>query len=185
MQKNDENKVKQLKEIRATLKSQRITTIELAKFLNMDSANLSDYLFFRKAPDDTLILSIQEAVSQIKEEAKVIKVKPITVVELPKALPSESDENESLDSEEMTEAEILDTEKNFEYSIPPLKLGTKIQSIRNRMALSEAEFAQIMQPAVSTETVMYWENNFGTPLLDYCIQISDMGVVTLDWLLKD
>lgn len=66
--------MKQLKEIRATLKSQRITTIELAKFLNMDSANLPDYLFFRKAPDDTLILSIQEVVSQIKEETKVIKV---------------------------------------------------------------------------------------------------------------
>lgn len=77
------------------------------------------------------------------------------MVELPKVLPSETDENESLDSEEMTEAEILDTEKNFEYSIPALKIGTKSQSIRNRMALSEVEFAQIMQPAVSTETVMY------------------------------
>lgn len=46
MMKNDEKKVAELKEIRATLKTKRITTIELAKQLHMDSANLSDYLFF-------------------------------------------------------------------------------------------------------------------------------------------
>lgn len=45
MLKNDEKKVAVLKDIRTELKSKRITTIELAKQLNMDSAYLSDYLF--------------------------------------------------------------------------------------------------------------------------------------------
>lgn len=78
-----------------------------------------------------------------------------------------------------------DNETSFEFSEVPLKLGDKIKRVREKIGYSQAEFALLLKPEVSPETVKYWENNFGVPLLDYCIQISDLGVVTLDWLLKD
>ncbi|WP_252899232.1 helix-turn-helix domain-containing protein [Lactococcus fujiensis] len=74
---------------------------------------------------------------------------------------------------------------SFEYSVTPLKLGDKIKNIRIKLSLSQEDLAALLKPPVAVDTVKFWENNFGVPLLDYCVQISDLGVVTLDWLLKD
>ncbi|MFZ2577624.1 MAG: helix-turn-helix domain-containing protein [Lactococcus hircilactis] len=173
MLKNDEKKVAVLKDIRTELKSKRITTIELAKQLNMDSAYLSDYLFFRKLPSDQLISDIRKAIEEIEQAAqKKVEEAPMSKEAL-----------EIIEKERVVKEK--DNETSFEFSEAPLKLGDKIKRVREKIGYSQAEFALLLKPEVSPETVKYWENNFGVPLLDYCIQISDLGVVTLDWLLKD
>ncbi|PCS01271.1 helix-turn-helix domain-containing protein [Lactococcus fujiensis] len=179
MMKNDEKKVAELKEIRATLKTKRITTIELAKQLHMDSANLSDYLFFRKFPTEQLISEIIDAIHKI-ELVVLIPEKEISKPhEEVQEFPIFSDDSET-NSEEMNE-----NMTSFEYSVTPLKLGDKIKNIRIKLSLSQEDLAALLKPPVAVDTVKFWENNFGVPLLDYCVQISDLGVVTLDWLLKD
>ena len=193
MIKNDEKKVAALREIRATLKAKRITTIELAKKLSMDSANLSDYLFFRKLPSDQLIENIEQTIEAITanlEQEKQAALKQAQEKQAQIVSDSQADLSDTAKAtgelaEEPEVSASTPRATGFEYSVPPLKLGDKIKAIREKMQLSQEELAATMQPPVAVETVKFWESNFGIPLLAYCIQLSDMGVVTLDWLLKD
>ena len=199
-----------IRRIRASLKGRRITTIELAHQLHMDSASLSDYLFFRKMPSDALIDQIERAIEFLEMGAHVkatsISTNVATFSMLNKEQPVASatytttsqveameavldhEIQRSADKKRLSqavEADQIEPGTSFSDSQPPAKLGEKIQDIRTKLGLSPAQLAASLHPAVNENTVLLWEADQVMPLLDYCIQISDMGVVTLDWLLRD
>ncbi|MFC4651443.1 helix-turn-helix domain-containing protein [Lactococcus nasutitermitis] len=182
-----------LRSIRSKMKEKRVTTAELAKKLQMDSVNLSDFLFSRKVPDTRLIEDIWQALEHIEDEEVelevAVEVETQTKTEVDKIAKlteiivnndKEREDELSFDEEKLTEY----LRANFESSQPPVNLGKKIRGIRERAYLSQEELAKNLQPPISSDIVSYWENNMFIPTLDYCVQLSDLGVVTLDWLLK-
>ncbi|MFC4652613.1 hypothetical protein ACFO26_06790 [Lactococcus nasutitermitis] len=152
-------KLAALQIIRDKMKTHKISTIELAKFLNIDSVSLSDFLFYRKVPNDKLINKI----STNLEKLEMSKFKSL--------------------NEEPTFIDL--SFSDFEASKIPPKLGEKICRIREKIQLNREELASCLKPPVSSQIVAYWEDNIIIPKLEYCVQLSDLGVVTLDWLLRD
>ena len=63
--------------------------------------------------------------------------------------------------------------------------GSKIRSIRKRLAKSQEEFGNLFTPAISYATVSRWESGVYLPNNRRLKTIADLGETTVAWLLRD
>ncbi|MCL2113381.1 helix-turn-helix domain-containing protein [Lactococcus protaetiae] len=66
-----------------------------------------------------------------------------------------------------------------------LSLGEKIKMIREKRRLLPSDFVVLLSPEIPESLFLKWEENREIPVVSYCVQIADLGGVSLDWLLRN
>lgn len=166
--------------VKQILKERRISQVVLAEKLKVQTIKLSDQLFFRTRPDEFLLQRILDALEidlDIKNKEEVSAylekygytysgISDGNLKQLPKSSIREN------------------TIEPFYWKFDPSKVvGKDIKEVRERLKLSQDEFAAQIDPFLSADVLNTWENGEYLPNLTHCIKIAKLGGVTLDWLL--
>ena len=144
-----------------------------------NAVNLSDILYYRKAIKDPIFYDkFEHLIHRIqngKFDGEELEKRTNTVQKL-------SSENQrptkNIVEHIVTPVEMMDPN-------PLANVGKKIKALRERLLLSQKDFIGQFTPPITLGELMDWENGLALPPISYCIQVSDLGGVPLDWLLRD